>query len=108
MRLPPSNQIPPGAVLICKTADGAVVVAQRSGEPAGWGTLTVRMENGVPHLLWTGTGSWQLQTSLDGTNWENAGGCRTGPEDIAVTPRDNGCAEMFRVVPCAAEEAPEP
>lgn len=102
----PTNQLLSGEVAILKTVDGATVAAVRAG--TGWGALTVRMENGVPHLLWSGTGSFQLQTSLDGVTWENAGSCRQGPADIAVTPRDNGAAEMFRVVPCAAEEAPEP
>lgn len=82
--------------------DGCWVTASRPIHtlPA-WGELGWRFVNGVPHLLWSGSGPFQLQISYDLINWSNQDGCRMGPADIAVTPRDGGGPQYFRVVECA-------
>lgn len=87
--------------------DGCWVTASRPiHEAPVWGELGYSFVNGVPHLLWSGDGMFQLQISYDLINWFDEGECRKGPADIAVTPRDNGGPQYFRVVACHVK-APE-
>ena len=95
-------------VCLERLATGQLCVTQYLPSPEEelpWGVLTVTLENGVPTLHWSGVGPFQLQISYDLVEWHNEGSCMEGPADIAVTPRDQGGPQYFRVVPC--QETPQ-